>query len=141
MIAIIRIKGMVKRKVAVSETLYRLRLRRKYSCVVLPNPTKEQIGMLKSVKDFVAYGEISPETLSKLIEVRGQLVDKNKATDLKKVAEELANGKKYEELNLKPFFRLHPARKGIDTKKHFGVDKGVLGNNKDKINQLIERML
>ena len=48
---------------------------------------------------------------------------------------------KYEEVNVKPFFRLHPPRKGIESKKHFGVGKGVLGNHKDKINKLIERML
>ena len=39
------------------------------------------------------------------------------------------------------FFRLHPPRKGIDSKKGFGVGKGVLGNHGDKINELIGRML
>jgi glycosyltransferase involved in cell wall biosynthesis len=48
---------------------------------------------------------------------------------------------KYEELNLKPFFSLHPPRKGINSKKHFGVKKGVLGDNKEQINDLIKRML
>jgi len=36
---------------------------------------------------------------------------------------------------------IHPPRKGIESKKHFGVGKGVLGNNKKEINKLIERML
>jgi len=36
---------------------------------------------------------------------------------------------------------LHPPRKGIESKKHFGVGKGVLGDNKEKINELLERML
>ena len=53
--------------------------------------------------------------------------------------EELKKGKKFEELNLKPFFRLHPPRKGIKSKLHF--PKGVLGDNKKKINDLVERML
>ena len=44
-----------------------------------------------------------------------------------------------EELNMKPFFRLHPPRGGINAKIHF--PKGVLGNNKEKINDLIKRML
>jgi large subunit ribosomal protein L30 len=44
-------------------------------------------------------------------------------------------------LNIKPFFRLHPPRGGIDSAKHFGIKKGVLGNNKESINKLIERML
>jgi len=118
-IAVIRIKGQVGLKTPVKETLYRLRLRRKYACVVLDKPSKEVLGMVKKMKDFVAYGEISEETYKELVEKRGQ-------KDLK--------GK------LKPFFRLHPPRGGIESKKHFGVGKGVLGNNK-KMDELIGRML
>jgi len=141
MIAVIRIRGMVGVNKRIVETLNRLRLRRKYACIVFANPTREQLGMIKNVRNFVASGEISKETFSKLIEARGQLVDKTKKVDTKKTIEELEKGKKYEDLNLKPFFRLHPPRKGIDAKKHFGVDKGVLGDNGKEINKLIERML
>jgi hypothetical protein len=74
-----------------------------------------------------------------LIEKRGQLINKEKKIDIKKIVEELEKGKKYEELNLKPFFRLHPPRKGIKSKLHF--PKGVLGDNKEKINDLVKRML
>lgn len=140
MICIIRIKGQVGIDEEKKETLNRLRLRRKYACTVI-NPNKEQEGMIKKVKDFVAFGEINKETLKELLEKRGQILDKSKKMDWKKVADELEKGKKYEELNLKPFFRLHPPRKGIESKKHFGVGKGVLGNNKEKINDLILRML
>ena len=95
--------------------------------------------MIKKLRSFVAFGEINDETLGELIEKRGKLIDKTKKTDLKKIAGELKKGKKYEELNLKPFFRLHPPRGGIKSKVHF--PKGVLGNNKEKINKLVERML
>jgi len=138
MIAVIRIHGMVKIRKKVEETLHRLRLRRKYSCVVL-NPTKEQLGMIKKSRDFVAFGEIDKKTFEKLIDSRGQLIKKSKKIDSKKIIEDLEKGKKYEELNLKPFFRLHPPRKGINSKLHF--PKGVLGDNKEKINNLIMRML
>jgi len=130
MICLIRIKGDVCLKKEIRETLVRLRLRRKYACVVLTKPTKEQLGMIKKVKDFIAFGEINKETFGKLVEFRGQLKDKTKKTDLKKVTGELLLGKKYEELNLKPFFRLHPPRKGINSKKHF--PKGDLGDNRKK---------
>ena len=120
MIAVIRIKGQVGLKIGIAETLYRLRIRRKYACVVFDKPTAIQLGMINKVRDFVAFGEINETTKKKLVEARGQ---KDK------------DGK------LKPFFRLHPPRGGIDAKKHFGVKKGVLGNNKDQINKLIERML
>lgn len=139
MIAIIRIKGMVGiRNPKIAETLNRLRLRRKYVCVVI-NPTKENLGMIKSVENFVAYGELKKETFEKLIQSRGKAIDKTKKVDSKKIIEEIEKGKKFEELNLKPFFRLHSPRKGINSKIHF--PKGVLGNNKEKINELIERML
>jgi len=140
MIAIIRIKGQIGIDKKVKETLSRLRLRRKYVCVAI-TPTKENLGMIKKVRNLIAYGEISKETLEKLIEKRGQALDKKKKIDVKKAVEELEKGKNYKDLNLKPFFRLHPPRGGIESKKHFGVGKGVLGNNKDKINKLIERML
>ncbi len=117
--AVIRIKGQVGIKKPVKETLNRLRLRRKYVCVVFEEPSKEILGMIKKMKDFVAFGEIQEETYKELVEKRGQ---KNK------------------EGELKPFFRLHPPRGGIESKKHFGVGKGVLGNNK-KMNELIRRML
>ena len=53
MIAIIRIHGRVKLKKEIVSTLDRLRLRKKYSCVVL-NPTKAQTGMIKKLRDVVA---------------------------------------------------------------------------------------
>lgn len=112
MIAIVRIRGQVGLNKKVKETLERLRVRRKYTCVVLEKPNESQLGMVESVRDFVAFGEINEETYKKLKEARDQ-------------------GKK--------FFRLHPPRKGIKSKLHF--PKGVLGDNKDKINDLILRML
>ena len=118
--AVIRISGMVKLKGTIADTLYRMRLRRKYSCVVFDNPSKEQLGMINKVKDFIAFGQISEETYKKLVEARGKKDTKGE---------------------LKPFFRLHPPRGGIESKKHFKDGKGVLGNNKEKINELILRML
>ena len=116
MMCIIRIKGQVGINKDVKETLFRLRLRRKYSCITLET-TKENMGMLKKVRSFVSYGEISKETYEKLVKERG---------------------KKDTQGNLKPFFRLHPPRGGANTKFHY--PKGILGENKE-INELILRML
>jgi len=117
-IAIIRISGMVNVRAPIAETLDRLKLRRKYVCVLIDEKNPELMGMVRKVKDFIAFGPISKEMEKKLIEARG---------------------KKDVEGNLKPFFRLHPPRKGINSKLQY--PKGVLGNNKDGINKLIERML
>lgn len=118
-IAVIRITGKIGLKRPIAETLHRLRLRRKYACVVFDEPTKIDLGMLKRVQDFVAFGEIDDATYKELVEKRGR-----KDWDGK----------------LKPFFRLHPPRGGAETKKHFGVGKGILGSNK-KMNELVGRML
>lgn len=138
MICIIRIKGRVGLDRKINQTLERLRLGRKYTCVVL-NPNKEQTGMIKKLRNFIAFGNISNDLLVKLIEKRGQKIDKKKKIDAKTVIEGLNKGKKYEDLNLKPFFRLHPPRHGIQSKLHF--PKGVLGDHGEKINELVLRML
>lgn len=117
MIAVIRIRGQVGLNKGYSETLDRLRVKRKYACVVFENPTETQLGMIKSVRNFVSYGEISEDTYKKLVEARG---------------------KKDSEGNLKPFFRLHPPRGGAKTKLHY--PQGILGENKE-MDKLMERML
>jgi large subunit ribosomal protein L30 len=121
-IAVIRIKGQVGLNKDINETFERLRLRRKYVCVVFEKPSEVELGMINKVKNFVAFGEITKETYEELKKKRGIKDPNNKG-------------------QLKPFFRLHPPRKGIEAKKHFGVNKGVLGNNGEKINELILRML
>ena len=139
MICIIRIRGRVGLDRNVKETLERLRLGKKYTCVVLLNPNKEQAGMIKKLRNLIAFGDIRKDVFEKLIDERGQKIDKKKSVDSKKIVEELEKGKTYGYLNLKPFFRLHPPRGGINSKLHF--PKGVLGDNKEHINKLIERML
>jgi len=117
MIAAIRIRGQVGLKREIKETLYRLRLRKKYVCVVLVKPNEAQLGALKSLRNFIAFGEISDATYKKIVEARG---------------------KKDKDGKLKPFFSMHPARGGMKTKLHY--PKGVLGENKE-MDKLIGRML
>ncbi len=138
MITIIRIAGMIEKNKEISETLSRLRLRRKYSCVVVEENEVVK-GMLQKIRSFVAYGEIDKKTLIELIKSRGQLLDKNEKINAEKVAEKIISQGNMKDLEIKPFFRLHPPRKGIDSKQHF--PKGVLGNQGKEINKLIERML
>lgn len=140
-LCVIRISGQVGLRKKVAETLHRLKIRRKYSCIVLANPTKEEWGMIKKVYDLVALGTIDEKLFLELLKSRAQLLDKSKKVNLEEVPKKLKEGKKYSELNLKPFFRLHPPRGGIESKKHFGVGKGVLGNAGKNIDKLLRRML
>lgn len=140
LIVIIRISGMVKVNKFIEETLYRLKLRRKYSATLI-KPTKDISGMIEKVKHYTAFGEIDKETLIKLIKARAQKIDKKeKKINAEEIAEQLISGKSLNELGFKPFFRLHPPRKGLKSSKQ-PFPKGVLGNNKKDINKLVERML
>jgi large subunit ribosomal protein L30 len=123
MICIIRISGDVKVREEARETMMRMGLTRKYSCVVLQKPTAVDLGMLKEIKDFVAFGELDDATYKELIEKRG---------------------KKFKEKT--KVFRLHPARGGMNTKQHYALEKGnikrgVLGNHGKDINKLVRKML
>ena len=114
-IAVIRIRGQVGLDKDMKETLFRMKLRRKYVCAIF-EPTKENLGMVKKTRNFISYGEISDETYNELVKKRGKKV----------------GGK------LKPFFRLHPPRGGAETKLHY--PRGILGENKE-MDKLIGRML
>jgi large subunit ribosomal protein L30 len=133
MICVIRISGDVKIREHIRETFRRLGLTRKYSCIVLDKPTEVELGMLKHVKDFVAFGELDAETYKKLVEVRGKKFKK-------------AKNSKFEKVDRRMVFRLHPARGGMNTKQHYALEngnikRGVLGNHGKKINELVEKML
>ncbi len=138
MIITIRISGLVEIPKEVQEALYRLRLRRKYTAILLKE-TPENENLLKKLRNFVAYGKVDSETLSLLIEKRGQSIG-NKKFEVGKIVENL-DKKSLTELGIKPFFRLHPPRGGIDSKVHYPIRKGVLGDNKKEINDLVRRML
>lgn len=142
LIAIIRIAGMLGKTQKIVETFTRMNLLRKYCCVLIDDKS-ESMGMLANVRDFVAYGPISEETLVKLLKDRGRIIGDSSARieNPEKIAKELIAGKKLSELKIKSFFRLHPPRKGIDSTLYYGQKKGVLGNNKEDINKLILRML
>lgn len=136
MIAIIRISGKVGISKDVENTLFRLRLRKKYACVVV-NEKENLKGIIMKIRDYVAYGNIDKETLKELIEKRAK---SDKKIDAEKISSEIFSGKKkLKDFGIKEFFRLHPPIKGIKSSKlHY--PKGVLGENKE-INNLIRRML
>jgi large subunit ribosomal protein L30 len=138
MIIVIRITGRVDTPKKVDEALFRLRIRRKYTATILKG-SKEDKALLKKIRDYVAYGEISAADLEKLVEARGQSLDKKKV-DAKSVSAEIEKSDIIKS-KIKPYFRLHPPRKGIMSKLHFGVKKGVLGDHGKEIAKLMERML
>jgi large subunit ribosomal protein L30 len=114
-IVIIRIKGRVRLKKVIADTFAMLNLHKKNHCVIVDaNPS--YLGMVNKVKDYATWGYANDETLS--------LLNKRKKEGFKS-------------------FALSPPRKGYErkgTKVHFNAG-GALGNRKDKINDLIKRMV
>ncbi|MEM0372591.1 MAG: 50S ribosomal protein L30 [archaeon] len=146
MFAAIRIRGKVGVRKDIEDTMQMMLLKNVNNCVVLPeNETSK--GMLQKVKDYVTYGEIKPETYEKMLMKWGRTTSGGRVTleylkEKKVTAKELFEGKKkYKEAGIKQPFRLHPPRKGFkSTKKPFSL-KGDLGYRKEKINELLERMI
>lgn len=139
MILVIRISGSVGREEKVLNTLYRMRLRKKYTATLM-KPTTQNQKLLKKVRNFVAFGDIDSQTLKMLVENRALPIETGKKVDVEKIVSGVET-KSLKQLGIKPYFRLHPPRGGIDSKLHFGVRKGVLGDNKAEINKLVRRML
>lgn len=140
MIAVIRIRGSINTSQKIKDAFNSLRLYNKNYCVVVKsNPVNK--GMIKKVKDYITWGEIDNETYKLLIEKRGAEFkgrEKDSKGKIKYNKFIIVDGKKY-----KPFFRLNPPRKGYGRKGIKIVFKagGALGNRKEKINDLIKRMV
>lgn len=150
-IAIVQIRGTVGIHPDVRKTLDLFRLHQKHVCVVVEDNEVSR-GMLQKVKDYVTYGEINETFFKEMIDKRGEVLGKKKASYVKldsaKIAKEFFAGEiklrdfepKYQ---LKPFFRLHPPIGGYERKgiKMPFIKGGVLGNRKEEISKLILKML
>lgn len=153
-IAVIRVKGKPGLKVEIRKTLDLMLLYKKHHCVIIPN-TPAYIGMLEKVKNTATWGEIDEPTFKLLLEKRGRLPRKKSLTEsyLKEnakcslddfVKKFMSFGIELKDVpGLKRFFKLTPPRHGFEKKgikAPFSMG-GVLGYRKDKINDLIKRMI
>ncbi len=152
MYAIVQVRGVVKTRQEIKDTLSMLRLHHINHCVVVPD-TPEYLGMIRKVKDFVAYGEVDAESLSTILATRGRLVGNRALTDeyvkanspfatITEFANAVAAGKAaLRDLpGLKPVMRLHPPRKGHRTLKRTFQQGGALGYYGKEINTLLYKM-
>ncbi len=139
MIAVIRVRGGFKIRQEFKDTLKYLRLNKKHHCVILKE-TPVYLGMIKKVRDYVTWGEISEEMLKKLIEKRGRLPGNKRIDpkDVEKYYHAILNGEK---TDLKPVFRLSPPKKGWKGSIKKPYPEGALGPRGDKINELLKRMI
>lgn len=153
-IAIIRIRGSFGIRKEIKDTMSMLRLYNKNHCVVIDS-SPNNVGMIKKIKDYVTWGEIDEKTFKELMLKRGRIIANKMITEqyLKEnakismeefIKEFFGFKKRLKDIpGLKVYFRLKPPikgfeRKGIKVPYSMG---GVLGYRKEKINELILRML
>ena len=121
--AVVRIRGDKGVNSEILRTLKMLGLERPNYCVILP-AVPSMTGMVRRARNYVTWGDVDAETKGMLIEKRG-----------KRAA---SSGK-----NKRQIFRLNPPKKGFGRKgikKDFTIG-GTLGDRREKINDLIKRMI
>ncbi len=149
-LAIVRVRGRTGIKPEIKGSMEVLSLTRINHCVLL-NETPQIKGTLNKCKDYVTWGVLTNESLTKMLEKRAKLPGDKKVTvehlkskgyeGFDKLAEAILAGKvRLKDAGLKKVLRLSPPRGGYkETKRPF--PRGALGNRGAKINDLLKRMI
>lgn len=151
-LVVVRVRGLNDIFREMKYTLNMFNLRQNCHATLIDN-RPSYVGMLKKVKDYVSWGEVSKETLTLLLKERGKIIGDKELTDeyakeigyesLDDLADAIYTVKaEYARLpSIKPIFRLHPPRKGFKgkVKKSYRAG-GVTGYMGDAINALIKSM-
>ncbi|MBS3052015.1 MAG: uL30 family ribosomal protein [Candidatus Aenigmarchaeota archaeon] len=114
MYAIVRIRGTANISKDKEDTLKMLNLPRINTCTIVPD-TPQYLGMMRKVKDYVAFGPIKKETIDELVKKKGLKDDKQ-------------------------VFRLNPPRKGFRSVR-LSFPKGDLGLRREGMDELLKRMI
>lgn len=148
---VVRIKGTVNIPHWAKTTLDGLNLDKRYRATVVPD-SPESLGMLRRVKDIVAWTKADASIVKDLLEKRGRKTGYKPLTssDLPKeyksiddLASAIADNKisisKLE--GIKPWFALNPPRGGFKRKtKTQYAQAGVLGEDEGLV-EIVKRML
>jgi large subunit ribosomal protein L30 len=140
MYAIIRIRGKINVSPKTKKTFELLNLESANNLSIWQE-NETNLKMLKTVENYSTFGILDEKTLKELIEKKGRT--KEEKLDAEKVLKGLKEGKSTKEMNLINCFKMSPPKKGFERK---GIKKpyslgGALGNRKEKINELIKRMM
>lgn len=112
-VLVIRIAGQVKNLKTQNETMNRLKLRKKFTAILVEESDAVRMGMVRSLDKKVAYGNVSDDFVKELKEKRPA-----------------KNGVHF----------LHPARGGFKKSSRLPTPKGILGEHEDIV-KLAGRML
>lgn len=141
-IAVLRVRGVRNVAPRIRKTLELLRLERPNHCVLVED-TPQNMGMLAKVKDYVAYGPVSGETVFSLLRKRGRkdgglIREKLKDDELKDAAANISKGSKTLDY-ANPVFRLNPPSGGFRDKKKI-FPGGELGR-RGEMDTLLRKMM
>jgi len=149
---VVRIRGTVNVPSWADTTLQLLNLNKKFRATIIPEDPSF-VGMLKRVKNYVAWCKADKDTVKELIEKRArkqgyrQVDNSDLKTlgydDMDELATALVDGKvALSKLELiKPWFALAPPKKGFKRRtKRMYQEQGVLGENQE-LPSLIKNMV
>ncbi|PSP31951.1 50S ribosomal protein L30 [Halobacteriales archaeon QH_10_67_22] len=151
--ALVQLRGEVNMNQDVRDTLSMLNVHNVNHATFVPE-TDTYEGMVTKVNDYVAYGEPSVETVTLLLERRGEPLEgeadvtdewvgeNTDYDDVAALAEALVDEETtLSEQGLAPTLRLHPPRGGHDGVKHPTKEGGELGRHSTaEIDDLLEAM-
>ncbi|HJU85378.1 MAG TPA: uL30 family ribosomal protein, partial [Nitrososphaeraceae archaeon] len=133
---VLRIKGSVNIPHWAKYTLDSLNLYKKFWATILPE-TPESLGMLRKIKEFVAWSHVDSGLVKELIEKRGKtsgskpvLKEAGPYNSIDALASDIAEDKvRLSSLQvIKPWFALNPPRGGFKRKTKTQYNqKGILG--------------
>jgi large subunit ribosomal protein L30 len=152
----IRLKGNFGTPWPIRKALETLRLRRKFNAVLLEN-SRPTVGMLRTVKDFVTWGEAKKTDIVALLRERGEFSGGAAMTDetirekfgessVQELASALTQGRislrTLWQKGLNPVFRLHPPSGGFEgsIKRAYG-SRGELGRRETALSSLLTQMV
>lgn len=151
---LIRIRGAHGMNRKIMNTLHLLNLPKVNNATIV-RTTPSIRGMIQKVKDYIAFGPVSEDSVFELLKKRALLKGQKPLTDdhvrfatvyesVRDLSKAICEGKiRLKEVeDLKPMFRLHPPRGGFpgSVKKAFHSG-GALGNVGDKINLYLKKMI
>jgi len=148
---VIRLRGTVNVPHWAETTLRLLNLHKRFTATLVSD-TPSIKGMLRKVKDYVAWSPVDAELIKELLEKRGKVSRRKRLTieevkklgfeDFASLAASLADGKvSLNKLKLiKPFFSLQPPRGGFPSSSRRLYKDGVLGENPE-LPKLVLKML
>ena len=148
---VVRIKGTVNIPTWARTTLDGLNLDKRFRATLVPE-TKESLGMLKKVKEVVAWTKADSGMVKELLEKRGKKAGYKPITEadlpkeyknIDELAAAIADNKvaMSKIKGIKPWFALSPPKGGFKRKtKQQYSQEGVLGDDKE-LAEIVKRML